>query len=129
MAYKIVDPLPHRYRMPVWKRFWDFVLRRPTYTAFDFTRDDDNFHKFTYFKDLYDKQTKFEIVMGPGEDDDDPRVEVLQRVRVTGISLSCGDGPRPLDFDGSGYNGLSVDIAWEDSRPIRTGWKTRILGE
>ena len=130
MVIKKVDPLPHRYRMPVWKRFWDWLLRKPTYTEQDFTRgDDDNFHKFTYFKDLYDKQTKFEILMGPGEDDDDPRVEVLQGVRVTGISLSCGDGPNPLDFDGSEYNGLSVDIAWEESRPIRTGWKTRILGE
>ena len=30
------------------------------------------------------------------------------------------------EFDGSG--GLSVEFAWEDERPIRTGWKRRILG-
>ncbi len=128
MTIRKADPLPHRYRMPIWKRFWDFVLRRPTYTALDFSRDDDHFHKFNYFKDLHHNETKFEIVMGPSEYDDDPRVEVLQGVRVTGVSLSCGDGPS-LDFDGKELSGLSVDIAWEESRPIRTGWKARILGE
>lgn len=107
-------PLPTRFRMPIWKRFWDWLRHKPMPTTTIFPEDDYHLQKFTYFKDLYDKETKFEVVMGPGRGDD-PRGEVLQKVRVSSLS-----------FDSK--NGLIVDVAWEKSRSIRTGLWARILG-
>ena len=79
---KIAEPLPIGFRMPIWKRITDWLLRRPNYRTFEPTGSLElSKDKWEYFKDLHDNETIFEIVVGPGEESD-PRGEVHKGARV-----------------------------------------------
>jgi hypothetical protein len=112
---EIAKPPPINFRMPIWRRISDWLLRKPVYKTFEFTEGLNlEKDKWLYFKNLHDTKTLFEIVIGPGEGPA-PHGEVHKGARVEGMSYSSEDG-------------LSVDIAWEESRPLRTGFRKWLLG-
>lgn len=109
------EPLPIDFRVSIWRRITDWLLRRSTYRTFEPTGSLNlAVDKWEYFKDLYDNKTIFEVIVGPGEGHA-PRGEVHKGVRVEGMHYSSEDG-------------MSVDFAWEESRPLRTGFWRWLLG-